>query len=189
MPRCCVAVPQAKRGYGRPGGTRARSRRVGLWRGPWRSRCAPLRVRPIPAPQYLEPCPSLTKRLGSTRAGRLPARRPLPGRMGIPTGRRLGGATDVCSDPPVKGRRPCDRYRLKSFSFVFFFAFYPRPVTTNLVRAVAVVNGPVWFHPFPGGQTRLPGTAQSLRTAPSLVRKTTVGPRATFRCLLFGARR
>jgi hypothetical protein len=30
-------------------------------------------------PQYLEPCPSPTKRLGSTRVGRLPARRPLPG--------------------------------------------------------------------------------------------------------------
>src|ERR1035441_8641231 len=32
-------------------------------------------------------------------------------------------------------------------------------------------------------------TGQSLRTAPSLVRKITVGPHATFRGLLFGARR
>src|ERR1019366_5751575 len=77
----------------------------------------------------------------------------------------------------------------------------PLSVTTNLVRAEAFVNDPIWFRLSQRAEEafgsrsycrqlfRASGTGQSLRTAPSLVRKTTVGPHATFRGRLFGARR
>src|ERR1019366_7067760 len=75
--------------------------------------------------------------------------------------------------------------------FCSFFAFGPRSVTTNLVPAEPFVSGPTWFHlSAVGGGFRKPVLLppampsfglQSLRTAPSLPRKTTLGRQVTFR--------
>src|ERR1019366_1692460 len=69
----------------------------------------------------------------------------------------------------------------------------PLSVTTNLVRAEAFVNDPIWFRlslradeafgsrSYCRQLFRASGTVQSLRTAPSLARKTTLGRQVTFR--------
>src|ERR1035438_2556851 len=101
----------------------------------------------------------------------------------------------------MKSRPRCDSWWLKSLSFVLSLLF-----TLDLSQ-------PTWVEPkqlstLPFGSThfqgpneaagnrsycrqlfRASGTGQSLRTAPALVRKTTLGPNVTFRGLLFGARR
>src|ERR1019366_3130458 len=84
--------------------------------------------------------------------------------------------------------------------FCSFFAFGPRSVTTNLVPTEPFVSGPTWFHlSGVGGGFRRPvllpqlfrasETGQSLRTAPSLARKTTLGPKQLSEVVLFDARR
>src|ERR1035437_2368116 len=101
----------------------------------------------------------------------------------------------------MKSRRPCDRWRLKSLSLVLSLLFNPALSQTS------------WFEPkrlstVPFGSTHFQGsngaagnrsycrqlftaseTGQSLRTAPSLARKTTLGPHASLRGLVFDALR
>ena len=103
------------------------------------------------------------------------------------------GATGGVSKPlDEKAVRCCDRWRLKSLSLVLSLLFNPALSQPNLVRAEAVP-------PISRGQTGLPGTGpaptpihgfgncQSLRTTPSLARKTHSRPprqssRSALRC-------